>query len=534
MTAPSKADRAGDEPTGPTSDVPPAADAPPADGTPPAAGAPSARAGEEAARLLRRLTPREAQVVARLAAGEDDRAIAAALGISPATARTHLTRAMRKLGVGSRAEAARLAALLGAEGSADRPQGAAAAPVQGPGPPPAAATEPATGPEPGPPPAAAAEPAAPEPAAPEPSAPMHRHTDFAAFSADVHTRLVQQTYLVTGSQHRALHSVRIALGAAALRWEEVAALADPEGFVRAAAFESALSPWRRGGPRRARAHHLPHRAIKVRKERNRRRAVEGRPTPQDKALLTAMHRLTRPQRRAVVLHDAVGLPAEAVAVEVESSTAAAEGRVRAAREELARAVPEVVGTDPWAPGFGPELGALLHGAAVRACPSPRRPSPGLLVVGARRRAHAVTGAAALLTLAMGGAMVAALVVSLQSDAPVAAKPRPAAVAPPPEVCSSFGTGSAGPAAPGREPGLRSPWCNPAAPRASAWPAAALHGAGDTPSGPAEQPAGGGPTADGAPVPEQGGSDRALVVSVPCAPLWPCPTLGPAEVPQLLP
>ncbi|WP_431679025.1 LuxR C-terminal-related transcriptional regulator [Kitasatospora sp. KL5] len=518
MTAPSKADRAGDEPAGPTSGAPPAADAPPADGTPPAAGAPSARAGEEAARLLRRLTPREAQVVARLAAGEDNRAIAAALGISPATARTHLTRAMRKLGVGSRAEAARLADLLGTEGGADRSQGSAAAPVQEPGPPPAAATEPV----------------APEPVAPEPSAPVHRHTDFEAFSADVHTRLVQQTYLVTGSQHRALHSVRIALGAAALRWEEVAALPDPEGFVRAAAFESALSPWRRGGPRRARAHHLPHRAIKVRKERNRRRAVEGRPTPQDKALLTAMHRLTRPQRRAVVLHDAVGLSAEAVAVEVESSTAAAEGRVRAAREELARAVPEVVGADPWAPGFGPELGALLHGAAVRACPSPRRPSPGLLVVGARRRAHAVTGAAALLTLAMGGAMVAALVVSLQSDAPVAAKPRPAAVAPPPEVCSSFDTGSAGPAAPGREPGLRSPWCNPAAPRASARPAAAPDGAGDTPSGPAEQPAEGGPTADAAPAPEQGGSDRALVVSVPCAPLWPCPTLGPAEVPQLLP
>ncbi|PBC79403.1 DNA-binding CsgD family transcriptional regulator [Streptomyces sp. TLI_235] len=544
MTAPSKADRAGDDPTGPTTGAQP-------DAAASSAVTPSAAAREDAARLLRRLTPREAQVLARTAAGDDERAVAAALGIAPATARRHLDRAMRKLGVGSRAEAARLAALLGTA------------------PPPAEPTEPVEPVEP----AESAEAAdveagpiadyerapAPEPArAPEPvPGPPPRPPDFAAFSAAVHTRLVQQTFLVTGSPHRAAHSVRIALGAAALQWDEVAALPDPEGWVRAAAFESALSPWRRGGPRRAGGHHLPHRAIKVRKERGgRRRTAEGRPTARDRALLTAMHRLTRPQRRAVVLHDAVGLPVAAVAAEVESTTPAAEGRVRSARERLARAVPEVVGADPSAPGFGPALGVLLFEAAVRACPSPHVPSPGRLATGARRRTYAATGAAGLLALGMAGAMLVTLVIGGPDDSRRPARPAAVpqtTVAPPPEVCSAAGTGSAGPAAPGREPGLRSPWCSPLAPRPGALPTGAP---GDEPSAPDDPPADGTQdggtqeTPDGGTVPqgaaphdgqpvgavpaEQPRPADALPLTVPCPPLWPCPTLAPTGNPRLLP
>ncbi|MCU7824376.1 LuxR C-terminal-related transcriptional regulator [Kitasatospora sp. DSM 101779] len=554
MTAPSKADRAGDDPTGPTN------------AARPAAAAPSARVREDAARLLQRLTPREAQVVARVAAGDDDRAVAAALGVAPATVRKHLNRAMRKLGVGSRAEAARLAALLGTPGRAAEPAPpdptGVADPVEpGPAPAPVEATaEPAPdrapeearqGPRRQPPEPVRARP--PAPSGPPVGTPRRR-PEFAAFSAAVHTRLVQQTYLVTGSPHRAARSVRIALGAAALRWDEVAELPDPEGWVRAAAFESALSPWRRGGPRRAGGHRLPHRTIKVKTDRVRRRADESRPTARDRALLTAMHRLSRPQRRAVVLHDAVGLPVAAVAEEVESSTAAAEGRVRAAREELARTVPGVVGADPSAPGFGPALGALLFEAAVRACPSPRTPSAARLATAGRRRAHAVTGAAGLLTLGMAGAMVVTLVVGGPDDTARPARPAAAPrtdVSPPPEVCSSAGTGSSGPAAPGREPGLRSPWCSPTGPRPSTGPAGPAEGGTDAPDGTPSSGnpqdgtdgTGGGTVTEGAaphdgqPVAGPAALSRpadALPLPVPCAPLWPCPTLAPAEVPRLLP
>ncbi|MGW4897001.1 helix-turn-helix domain-containing protein, partial [Kitasatospora sp. NPDC004240] len=67
---------------------------------------------QEAARLIRLLTPREALALAHLAAGRDLIRTAAALGVTPATARNHQHRAMRKLGTRTRAELAPFAALL--------------------------------------------------------------------------------------------------------------------------------------------------------------------------------------------------------------------------------------------------------------------------------------------------------------------------------------------------------------------------------------------------------------------------------------
>jgi DNA-binding NarL/FixJ family response regulator len=58
---------------------------------------------------LLRLTPREREVLALLAAGRDNHAIAATLYVSPETARTHVRNLLRKLGVHSRADAALLA-----------------------------------------------------------------------------------------------------------------------------------------------------------------------------------------------------------------------------------------------------------------------------------------------------------------------------------------------------------------------------------------------------------------------------------------
>ncbi len=59
------------------------------------------------------LTPREAEVLVRVAEGEDTRLIAAGMRIAPSTARTHVQRVLMKLGVGSRLEAAALAARTG-------------------------------------------------------------------------------------------------------------------------------------------------------------------------------------------------------------------------------------------------------------------------------------------------------------------------------------------------------------------------------------------------------------------------------------
>jgi DNA-binding NarL/FixJ family response regulator len=67
------------------------------------------REQDEAIRRIRRLTPREREVLALLANGGDNDSIAAALVISPQTARTHIQNVLVKLGVHSRLEAAALA-----------------------------------------------------------------------------------------------------------------------------------------------------------------------------------------------------------------------------------------------------------------------------------------------------------------------------------------------------------------------------------------------------------------------------------------
>ncbi|MFF4381930.1 sigma factor-like helix-turn-helix DNA-binding protein [Kitasatospora sp. NPDC001547] len=311
-----------------------------------------------------------------------------------------------------------------------------------------------------------------------------------------HTRLVQQMFLLTACRHRAVHCVRRAFGEARRHWEAVAGSGSPEGWVRVRACELALSPWHRGGPRRSHAWGLPHRRIKVRPADEAQAVLpdHDRLTDRDRALLKALRRLSRPQRRALVLHDGLGLPAAAVAVEVESTLAAAEGRVWAARAALARWVPDLVGPDPAAPGFADGLSGLLHRAAVRGCPEPHRMPVPALRARHRLRTASRTGAAALLTVAVGGATLATL-----------AGVRPAElfrpVAPPaPALClpaDGAGAEPGVPLVPGGPPsGVTSIWCSPApgleavlvAPRAQAvarWELpSAGRGAAPPPQGPA--------------------------------------------------
>ena len=59
------------------------------------------------------LTPREAEVLALVAAGRSNRRIAEALFISPKTASVHVSNILAKLGVATRVEAAAVAHRLG-------------------------------------------------------------------------------------------------------------------------------------------------------------------------------------------------------------------------------------------------------------------------------------------------------------------------------------------------------------------------------------------------------------------------------------
>ncbi|MFH8630184.1 RNA polymerase sigma factor [Streptomyces lydicus] len=141
---------------------------------------------------------------------------------------------------------------------------------------------------------------------------------------DLHSRhaagLTRQAYLLTGRPELARRAVERGFRLAWQRWPQVAVDPDPAGWVRAAVYECALTPWQRLLPWL----------------RTARTAQELPPSvgPADRALLTAVLGLPAPYRRMLVLHDGVGLGLHEAATEVEASTPAAAGRLAHARERV--------------------------------------------------------------------------------------------------------------------------------------------------------------------------------------------------------
>ena len=68
---------------------------------------------DEAARLIRQLTPKEREVLKCVHSGLLNKQIAHRLGMAEATVKTHMTALMRKLEVRNRTQAAILAGSLG-------------------------------------------------------------------------------------------------------------------------------------------------------------------------------------------------------------------------------------------------------------------------------------------------------------------------------------------------------------------------------------------------------------------------------------
>ncbi|MEU5230721.1 helix-turn-helix domain-containing protein [Streptomyces anulatus] len=148
--------------------------------------------------------------------------------------------------------------------------------------------------------------------------------------------LVRQAYLLTGRRALARESVERAFQLAWHRWPEVAVDRDPAGWVRAAAYEYAMSPWHR----LRRAHRHP----------------DASPTePGKQALFDALLDLPPAYRRTLLLYDGVGLDLPETAAETEASTPAAAGRLMTARAAVAERLPELASAATPA-----EQSALLH------------------------------------------------------------------------------------------------------------------------------------------------------------------------------
>lgn len=201
-----------------------------------------------------------------------------------------------------------------AEREAEREAGTDAGPAPGP--------DPDAGPGPGPDPDPNAASTSPDPA-PTSTSPGFGPDPVAAFEAlydATSATLVRQAYLLTGRPVTAGDAVLRGFQLVWERWPEVAVDPDPQGWVRAAVYEYALSPWNRFRP-----------------------ASRGPLVPPadagDGALAEALLTLAPRHRRALLLHEGVGLGLPETAAETEASTPATASRLSYARESLTARLP---------------------------------------------------------------------------------------------------------------------------------------------------------------------------------------------------
>lgn len=197
---------------------------------------------------------------------------------------------------------------------------------------------------------------------------------FDALYAFCAPALVRQTFVLTGRRELARESVERAFHIAWQRWPEVACDRDPAGWVRAVAYDYALSPWHRFRPRFRHPEPPP---------------ADGF----DRALLDTLLKLPPSYRRTLLLHDGVGLGLPETAAETEASSRAVANRLMHAREAVAERLPELA--DP----------EVLHWRLVELASIERLRAAKPLVVRrtGERRARFWTRAAIAFTIALIGA-----------------------------------------------------------------------------------------------------------------------------------
>ncbi|WP_369272940.1 helix-turn-helix domain-containing protein [Streptomyces sp. R11] len=214
-------------------------------------------------------------------------------------------------------------------------------------------------------------------AAPPPEAraerPLSPAQAFDALYAFCAPALVRQTYLLTGRRELARESVERAFELAWQRWPEVARDPDPAGWVRATAYDFALSPWHRFRPRYRHPEPPPSNAS-------------------DRALLNVLLELTPPQRRTLLLYDGVGLDLPETAAETEATTPATANRLLNARAAVAARLPDL--SDPTELHY--RLEDLASTERLRAA------KPAVVRDGSERRARFWTRAAIAFTVALIG------------------------------------------------------------------------------------------------------------------------------------
>ncbi|MGW1881058.1 sigma factor-like helix-turn-helix DNA-binding protein [Streptomyces sp. NPDC001970] len=206
---------------------------------------------------------------------------------------------------------------------------------------------------------------------------------FDALYTETAPGLARQTYLLTGRRDLSLEAVEHAFHVAWQRWPEVAVDRDPASWVRAAAYEYAMSPW-----------HKLRRSLRHPED-------SGSPQPWP-SLRETLLELPPTYRRTLILYDGLGLDLPDTAAETEASTPAAANRLLHARAAVAELLPELA--EPEA--LQEELADLVvHAAAAEIA------SAEAVRAGSERRTRFWTRAAFGLTALILGAAALTMVVS---------------------------------------------------------------------------------------------------------------------------
>jgi RNA polymerase sigma-70 factor (ECF subfamily) len=132
-----------------------------------------------------------------------------------------------------------------------------------------------------------------------------RRRDFEAFFEATSVKLLAQAYALTGDLQDAKDLTQETLTRAWSEWDSVAAYDSPERWARRVLHNLAVSRWRRLKLRRR--HEAPDSA-----------RPDSAPDDDHVDLVRALRRLPSNQRRALVLHDLVGLSSEEVATELDA------------------------------------------------------------------------------------------------------------------------------------------------------------------------------------------------------------------------
>ena len=132
--------------------------------------------------------------------------------------------------------------------------------------------------------------------------PADPEQEFDEFFRVTCSRLIAQAYVYTGSLVQAQDLAHETLTRVWQRWSELRSYDDPSAWARKVLYNLATSEWRRD--------QIRHR------EGTAPSPIDG-PDIEALALAQALRTLPAPQRQAIVLHDAVGIPVTDIAIELE-------------------------------------------------------------------------------------------------------------------------------------------------------------------------------------------------------------------------